>query len=127
MQAVGFIMSFILFIIAAAAFPVLNKKGPGSHAFEFIYFFSSFWLQFGPNSTTFLIAGEVYPAPVRATAHGASAAVGKLGALAATVLYNYIGARTKFWVRNHQEGIEEVRLLSRDHRSSAGSVSSASC
>lgn len=98
MQAVGFIMSFILFIIAASIFPILNKKGPGAHGFEFIYFFSSFWIQFGPNSTTFLVAGEVYPSPVRATAHGVSAAVGKLGALVATVLYNYIGARTKFWV-----------------------------
>ena len=98
MQAVGFIMSFILFIIAASIFPILNKKGPGAHAFEFIYFFSSFWIQFGPNSTTFLLAAEVYPAPIRATAHGVSAAVGKLGALAATVMYNYIGSRTKFWV-----------------------------
>jgi MFS family permease len=98
MQMVGFIMSFILFIIAAAAFPILDKKGPGGHAFEFIYFFSSFWIQFGPNSTTFLVAAEVYPAPIRATAHGVSAAVGKLGALAATVLYNYIGSRAKFWV-----------------------------
>lgn len=98
MQAVGFIMSFILFVIAAAIFPMLDKKGPGAMGFEFIYFFSSFWIQFGPNSTTFLVAAEVYPAPVRATAHGFSAAVGKLGALAATVLYNYIGSRTKFWV-----------------------------
>jgi len=98
MQGVGFIMSFILFIIAAGAFPILNKKGPGGHAFEFIYFFSSFWIQFGPNSTTFLLAAEVYPAPIRGTAHGFSAAVGKLGALAATVLYNYIGPRIKFWV-----------------------------
>jgi hypothetical protein len=98
MQAVGFLISFILFIIAASIFPTLDKKGPGSHAFEFIYFFSSFWIQFGPNSTTFLLAAEVYPSPVRATAHGLSAAVGKLGALAATVLYNYIGSRAKFWV-----------------------------
>ncbi|KAH8820223.1 major facilitator superfamily domain-containing protein [Xylogone sp. PMI_703] len=98
MQAVGFLMSFILYIIAAAIFPTLDKKGPGGHTFEFIYFFSSFWIQFGPNSTTFLLAAEVYPVPVRATAHGFSAAVGKLGALAATVLYNYIGNRTKFWV-----------------------------
>ena len=98
MQAVGFLMNFILFIIAASIFPTLNKKGPGGHGFEFIYFFSSFWIQFGPNSTTFLVAGEVYPAPVRATAHGISAAVGKLGALTATVLYNYIGSHTKFWV-----------------------------
>lgn len=98
MQAVGFMMSFVLFIIAVAIFPTLDKKGPGGHAFEFIYFFSSFWIQFDPNSTTFLLAAKVYPAPVRATAHGISAAVGKLRALSATVLYNYIPSRTEFWV-----------------------------
>ena len=98
MQSVGFLMSFILFIIAAGAFPVLNKKGPDGHAFEFVYFFSSFGNQFGPNSTTFLVAGEVYPAPVRATTHSVFAAVSKCGALTATVLYNYIGDRTELWV-----------------------------
>ncbi|EMC93936.1 hypothetical protein BAUCODRAFT_141348 [Baudoinia panamericana UAMH 10762] len=100
MQAVGFIMSFILFLICAAAYPLLNQKpgSPGAQAFIFLYFFSSFWIQFGPNSTTFLLAAEVYPAQIRATAHGMSAAVGKLGALTSTVLYNYIPTHIKFWV-----------------------------
>ena len=35
---------------------------------------------FGPNTTTFVIPGEIYPAEVRATCHGVSAACGKLGA-----------------------------------------------
>jgi hypothetical protein len=100
MQAVGFIMSFILYITAAGAFDSLytGPFTPGARGFIFIYFFSSFWSQFGPNSTTFLLAAEVYPAQVRSTAHGLSAAVGKLGALTSTVLYNYIDTRTKFWV-----------------------------
>jgi len=100
MQATGFLMSFVLFLICAAAYPELNKApgSPGAQAFIFLYFFSSFWIQFGPNSTTFLLAGEVYPAQIRATAHGMSAAVGKLGALTSTVLYNYIPTQTKFWV-----------------------------
>jgi hypothetical protein len=46
----------------------------------------------------FLVAGEAYPASVRATAHGFSAACGKLGALAPAILYNYIGSHTRFWV-----------------------------
>lgn len=29
----------------------------GAGTFQFIYFFSSFWGQFGPNCTTFLLAG----------------------------------------------------------------------
>ena len=42
-------------------------------------------------------AAEVYPSSVRSTAHGMSAAVGKLGALAPTIFFNYIGNRAKFW------------------------------
>lgn len=63
-----------------------------------MYFLSSFFNQFGPNTTTFLVAAEVYPASIRATAHGFSAAIGKSGALAPTILYNYIGNQTRFWV-----------------------------
>lgn len=34
---------------------------------------------FGPNATTFVIPGEIYPPEVKATCHGLSAASGKLG------------------------------------------------
>ena len=63
-----------------------------------MYFLSSFFNQFGPNSVTFLVAAEVFPTPIRATAHGLSAAWGKLGALLASVLYSYIDTQTKFYV-----------------------------
>ncbi|KAL2352149.1 hypothetical protein BJ546DRAFT_1064423 [Cryomyces antarcticus] len=39
-----------------------------------MYFLSSFFNQFGPNSATFLVAAEMFPTPIRATAHGFSAA-----------------------------------------------------
>ena len=98
MQANGFIADFILFIVGAALYGTLTKPGSGIRGFQAIYFLSSFFNQFGPNSTTFLLAAEVYPASIRATSHGVSAAVGKLGALAPTILYNYIDNHTKFWV-----------------------------
>lgn len=81
-----------------------------------MYYMSSFFNQFGPNCTTFLVAAEVFPSQIRSTgelfcssilnarliffflAHGFSAAVGKLGALAPTILYNYIPNSTKFYV-----------------------------
>ena len=89
MQALGFLMDFLLFLLPALLYSRLLR--PDSIAtFQFLYFFSSFWNQFGPNCTTFLLAAEVYPASVRATGHGISAAVGKLGALAPTILYNFI-------------------------------------
>ena len=46
----------------------------------------SFWGQLGPNATTFILAAELFPTELRGRFHGASAAVGKLGALAADVV-----------------------------------------
>ena len=42
MQAVGILMNFVLFVIAAAIFPKLGTMGASAHGFELIYFFSSF-------------------------------------------------------------------------------------
>ena len=97
MQAVGFMMDFIFFVVPAFRYKYYTSPAH-VHAFQAMYFLSSFFNQFGPNSVTFLVAAEVYPTPVRATAHGFSAAVGKLGALTAAVLYNYIDTPTKFYV-----------------------------
>ena len=97
MQQIGFLMDFIFFIV-----PGFNYKYYTSpahiKAFQAMYFLSSFFNQFGPNCVTFLVAAEVYPTPVRATAHGFSAAVGKLGALTAAILYNYISVQERFYV-----------------------------
>jgi MFS family permease len=96
MMQVGFLMDFILFIIPAFHFHYYESN-VGVHAFQAMYFLSSFFNQFGPNSVTFLVAAEVYPTPIRASAHGFSAAIGKAGALLAAVLYSYITDQTKFY------------------------------
>lgn len=97
MQSLGFLMDFIFFIIPGTQLSYYTSK---DHIKEFqtMYFLSSFFQQFGPNCVTFLAAAEVYPVAVRATAHGFSAAVGKLGALTAAVGYSYWSTQTKFWV-----------------------------
>lgn len=97
MQIVGFLMVFILFIVPAFHFKYYTSKNHVG-AFQAMYFLSSFFNQFGPNAVTFLVAAEVYPTPIRATAHGFSAACGKCGALTAAVLYNYISTQMKFYV-----------------------------
>lgn len=97
MQMIGFLMDFILFVIPAFNYEYFTSK---EHivGFQTMYFLSSFFNQFGPNAVTFLVAAEVYPTPIRATAHGFSAACGKLGALLAAVMYNYISTQQKFYV-----------------------------
>ncbi|KAI1383284.1 MFS general substrate transporter [Hypoxylon trugodes] len=97
MQQIGFLMCFIMFAVPAFKYDYYTSPA-GIHAFQAMYFLSSFFNQFGPNSVTFLVAGEVYPTQVRASAHGFSAMIGKAGALLASVLYNYIGDQTKFYV-----------------------------
>ena len=57
----------------------------GSKVFVFIYCLANFFQNFGPNTTTFVIPGEAFPTRYRATAHGISAASGKLGAIIAQV------------------------------------------
>jgi len=96
MQIVGFMMDFILFIIPAYHYKYYSSIA-GIHGFQAMYFLSSFFNQFGPNSVTFLVAAECYPTPVRATAHGFSAAVGKVGALLAAVVFNYFSTTEKFY------------------------------
>ena len=97
MQIVGFMADFILFIIPGFQFKYYTTI-KHIKSFQAMYFLSSFFNQFGPNSVTFLVAAEVYPTPIRATAHGFSAAVGKLGALTAAIMYNYITTQQVFYV-----------------------------
>lgn len=96
MQANGLLAIGIIFALCYGLYPQLTASKAGAHGFMALYFLSSFFTQFGPNTTSFLLAAEVYPANVRATAHGVSAATGKCGALLAAVYYNYIGSREKF-------------------------------
>merc|ERR1719198_1784678 len=41
----------------------------------------------GPGVATFAIPGQIYPTKIRATAHGLSAASGKLGAVVGTLIF----------------------------------------
>ncbi|GAM90483.1 hypothetical protein ANO11243_085270 [Dothideomycetidae sp. 11243] len=97
MMNVGFLLDFVLFVVPAFHFKYYSGK-QHAHAFQAMYFLSSFFNQFGPNSVTFIVAAEVFPTPIRATAHGIGAACGKAGALTAAVLYSYIGTQTRFYV-----------------------------
>ncbi|MCH9644055.1 MAG: MFS transporter [Gammaproteobacteria bacterium] len=71
----GFIMMAVCF--GLISIPMITSLVP---VFVLIFGISYFFVNFGPNATTFLIPSEVYPTAIRARAHGISAAVGKVGA-----------------------------------------------
>ncbi|KAJ7264541.1 inorganic phosphate transporter [Mycena haematopus] len=95
-QLMGFAVLTVLFVIMASSFKALIHDG-GTAAdgkvpaktiiFVFLFCLANFFQNFGPNTTTFLIPGEIFPTRYRATAHGISAATGKLGAIVAQVIF----------------------------------------
>ncbi|KAJ2891469.1 hypothetical protein IWW38_003606 [Coemansia aciculifera] len=80
-QLMGFATLTVLYLILGFAYHQILDKS--SAAFIFIFSLAQLFQNFGPNVTTFVIPGEVFPTRFRSTAHGISAAMGKLGAIAA--------------------------------------------
>ncbi|KAJ3268869.1 phosphate transporter, partial [Terramyces sp. JEL0728] len=77
----GFTVLTIAFALLGGLYDTLTKNAIG--AFVFLYCVAQFFFNFGPNSTTFIIPAEAFPTHVRSSAHGISAAAGKLGAIIA--------------------------------------------
>ena len=84
-QAGGFAMLVVLFIIMGFAYDAMNASVTGTHLFVFLYCLCNFFSNFGPNSTVGVTPGEAFPTRYRSTAHGISAASGKFGAVVAQV------------------------------------------
>ncbi|CEQ42616.1 SPOSA6832_04458 [Sporobolomyces salmonicolor] len=94
-QLMGFIYSVIDEFSAKQMLTItLCCMGFGYHklqdnavgAFVFLYCLTNFFQNFGPNTTTFVIPGEVFPTRYRSTAHGISAGSGKFGAIIAQIM-----------------------------------------
>ena len=78
------------FVLMGACFAVIGLV-PGMTTlvvpFLLAYGTSYFFTEFGPNMTTFVLPGELFPTRLRATGHGISAGVGKLGAFTGVFLF----------------------------------------
>jgi MFS transporter, PHS family, inorganic phosphate transporter len=83
LQLVGFSMMAFCFAVIALVPGVTTAVVP----FLLFYGISYFFTEFGPNLTTFVLPGELYPVSVRATGHGISAGIGKFGAFIGVFLF----------------------------------------
>ncbi|KAL2312110.1 putative inorganic phosphate transporter C8E4.01c [Schizosaccharomyces pombe] len=96
-QLQGFVITGLMFAILAGRWNDISTGGRFA-CFVIAQLFSNF----GPNSTTFIYPAEVFPARVRGTAHGVSAALGKCGAILASLLFNFltgvIGYGNVMWI-----------------------------
>ncbi|KAK7454530.1 hypothetical protein VKT23_011284 [Stygiomarasmius scandens] len=82
-QLMGFSLLTVIFIAMGTGYDKMTQNAKG--AFVFLYCLANFFQNFGPNTTTFIVPGEAFPTRYRSTAHGISAASGKLGAIVAQV------------------------------------------
>jgi MFS transporter, PHS family, inorganic phosphate transporter len=93
LQSIGFAVMAVAFLLLGAIPALTADVAP----FLLVFGLSYFFIQFGPNTTTFVLPSEVFPVSVRTTGHGISAGIGKLGAFIGVFLVpqlqNGIGLR----------------------------------
>lgn len=81
LQIFGFLGLTLIFCLLGFNYHHINQGGMLT-----LYIAGQFFFNWGPNSTTFIVPGEVYPTRYRSTGHGLSAAMGKIGAIIAQVI-----------------------------------------
>ncbi|CAI0427188.1 unnamed protein product [Linum tenue] len=59
-----------------------------------MYSLTFFFANFGPNAKTFVVPAEIFPARLRSTCHGISAAAGKAGAMVGAFGFLYAAQST---------------------------------
>ncbi|KAI9323555.1 phosphate:H+ symporter [Dichotomocladium elegans] len=90
-QIMGFTMLTIMFVVLGFAYhQILNVSIP---LFIVLYTITQIFFNFGPNTTTFIVPGECFPTRYRSTAHGISAASGKIGSIIAQVAFGLLKDR----------------------------------
>jgi PHS family inorganic phosphate transporter-like MFS transporter len=83
LQLIGFVMMGLCFAVIGLVPGMTTAVAP----FLLVYGISYFFTEFGPNVTTFVLPGELFPTRFRATGHGISAGIGKLGAFIGVFLF----------------------------------------
>jgi MFS transporter, PHS family, inorganic phosphate transporter len=83
LQLIGFGVMALCFAVIGLVPGMTTVVAP----FLVVYGISYFFTEFGPNVTTFVLPGEVFPVSVRATGHGISAGIGKFGAFIGVFLF----------------------------------------
>src|ERR1700721_3302522 len=95
LQIGGFLILTILFSIIGFGFSLIPTGGLVA-----LFCLCNFFSNFGPNTTTFIVPGEVFPTRYRSTAYGISAACGKIGSIISQALFGPLkdhGGITDSW------------------------------
>lgn len=114
MQLMGLFAIGLLYLTCSLTYRSLgdSKDGGMQVLFLILYGLTFFFSNFGPNTSTYVIPGEIFPSQIKATAHGWSAAAGKAGAaLGATVFPQMIPSGATADSHLRIKGIQTVLMM----------------
>ncbi|GFP83354.1 inorganic phosphate transporter 1-4 [Phtheirospermum japonicum] len=97
-QMMGFF--FMTVFMFAIAIPYNHWRDDSHTGFVVMYGLTFFFANFGPNATTFVVPAEIFPARLRSTCHGISAAAGKAGAIVGAYGFLYASQNTGIGIKN---------------------------
>lgn len=99
-QIMGFVMLTVMFCILGFGYHAILNCSVA--LFIVLYTITQIFFNWGPNTTTFVVPGECYPTRYRSTAHGISAASGKIGSIISQVAFGLLKdiGGTNAWI-NH--------------------------
>ncbi|PON33083.1 Major facilitator, sugar transporter-like [Parasponia andersonii] len=84
-QIMGFLMMALVYVSIGIPYYSFWVHPNHRKGFMVLYGLTFFFSNFGPNTTTFIVPAELFPARFRATCHGISGAAGKVGAIIGAV------------------------------------------
>ncbi|KAE8787651.1 putative inorganic phosphate transporter 1-13 [Hordeum vulgare] len=89
-QLLGFTMMTAFQLCLAIPYDKWLECNNNKYGFAVLYGFIFFFANFGPNTTTFIVPAELFPARLRSTCHGISGAVGKIGAVLGVCAFSFL-------------------------------------
>uniref|UniRef100_A0A0D9WPV0 H(+)/Pi cotransporter n=1 Tax=Leersia perrieri TaxID=77586 RepID=A0A0D9WPV0_9ORYZ len=85
LQMAGFLLMAVFLFALAGPYDGYWRDHAKHAGYLVLYSLTFFSANLGPNTTTFILPAELFPARFRSTCHGLSGAAGKLGALVGSI------------------------------------------
>uniref|UniRef100_A0A0D3GFZ9 H(+)/Pi cotransporter n=1 Tax=Oryza barthii TaxID=65489 RepID=A0A0D3GFZ9_9ORYZ len=111
LQMAGFLLMAVFLFALAGPYDGYWRDHAKTAGYIVLYSLTFFSANLGPNTTTFILPAELFPARFRSTCHGLSGAAGKLGALVGSIGFLWASQQKDGAAAGHLPGIGMMYAL----------------